>query len=235
MSPKPTLVLLPGLDGTGQLFDAFVNALGTRAAVHIVRYPTSKSLGYEELERLVRAQLPSREPFFLLGESFSGPIAISIAASNPPLLKGIILCCSFASNPRPLFTNLKSVATLLPIHWAPRALLSYFLLGRFATGKWETALSAAIAQVAPSALRARLQAVLSVDVSQQLSSPTTPILYLRAKHDRLVPQQCDAHISRLAPQARIVEIESPHCLLQIAPEEAAKAVATFIAEIHNSR
>ena len=84
------------MDGTGELFEPLAQAMERRDAIDVVRYPGTEPLGYDELERLVRAQLPAGQPFVLLGESFSGPLAISIAASPPPGLRGLILCCSFA-------------------------------------------------------------------------------------------------------------------------------------------
>jgi pimeloyl-[acyl-carrier protein] methyl ester esterase len=74
------LVLLPGLDGTGKLFAAFVRALGAGVESRVVGYSPDEPLGYEELELKVRAQLPLDRSYVLLGESFSGPIAMRIAA-----------------------------------------------------------------------------------------------------------------------------------------------------------
>jgi hypothetical protein len=39
------------------------------------------------------------EPFVLLAESFSTPVAIRVAAENPTNLKGLILCAGFATSP----------------------------------------------------------------------------------------------------------------------------------------
>src|SRR6266567_2475238 len=79
--PLPMLVLLPGLDGTGKLFAAFVRALGAGVESRVIGYSPDEPLGYEELEPQVRAALPRDRPYVLLGESFSGPIAMRIAAS----------------------------------------------------------------------------------------------------------------------------------------------------------
>jgi hypothetical protein len=49
----------------------------------------------------VRAALPTRGRFVLLAESFSGPLAIRIAADPPSALVGLILCVTFARNPYP--------------------------------------------------------------------------------------------------------------------------------------
>src|ERR1700747_688914 len=108
-----TLALLPGMDGTGVFFDDFVTALGSEFKPVVVAYPNAPSLGYSELETLARAALPRDEPFLLLGESFSGPIAISVAASNSRGLLGLILCCTFARNPHPLLPLV--CATLRPL------------------------------------------------------------------------------------------------------------------------
>lgn len=43
------LVLLPGMDGTGFLFEPFVNALPSGINPIVVAYPTNKPLSYKEL------------------------------------------------------------------------------------------------------------------------------------------------------------------------------------------
>src|SRR5262245_41048704 len=73
---RPTLVLLPGLDGTGKLFGPFVERAHATFDVKVVEYPADERLGYPELEALVGRGLPTSGPFFLVAESFSGPIAI---------------------------------------------------------------------------------------------------------------------------------------------------------------
>jgi len=110
-----TIVLLPGMDGSGTLFADFVSTLGSSLEIIVVSYPKEIALGYDGLEEIVRAQLPLGKPFFLLGESFSGPIAISLAAEKPDGLLGLILSCTFAKNPHPYFKPLKSLTRILPI------------------------------------------------------------------------------------------------------------------------
>jgi pimeloyl-ACP methyl ester carboxylesterase len=118
-----TLVLLPGLDGTGELFAPFVEAL-TGIDVRVIAYPADRAMTYAEHEAFVRDKLPRDEDYFLLAESFSGPIGISIAASTPPRLRGLILCCSFASNPLPRFSPLSKVVSMLPAVRLPPSLVT---------------------------------------------------------------------------------------------------------------
>lgn len=133
----PAIVLLPGMDGTGELFSPFLASLGSEFETLIIRYPTNRPLGYGELAALTQSQLPTDKQYVLLAESFSGPIAISIAASNPIGLAGIILCASFAKNPRPKLRYLMPLLAIVPPGWIPRAVLSQLFFGRFAReGPW---------------------------------------------------------------------------------------------------
>ena len=78
------LVLLPGLDGTGALFRRFARALPEGLTSQAVHYPAHDPADYDDLLPRVRLQLP-QAPFVLLGESFSGPLAIRLAAERQVL------------------------------------------------------------------------------------------------------------------------------------------------------
>lgn len=95
------LILLPGLDGTGELFEPLVRILPAEVQPVIVSYPLDRELGYADLLPIVKAALPRGEDFFLAAESFSGPLAVEIAAEALPRLKGVVLCASFVKSPYP--------------------------------------------------------------------------------------------------------------------------------------
>lgn len=219
------LVLLPGMDGTGELFDAFAQAV--RAETQIVRYPADRALDYSELEQLVISELSPQEPYLLLGESFSGPIALSIAARRPACLRGVVLCCSFARNPRPGLGPLRGLVNWLP-NRPPIDPLMWFLAGRFSTTELRQTFSEALVQVSPSALRARITAVIGVDVVPKLHSIAVPLLYLRASEDRVVPAAASKVILDNVPRSRVEELVGPHFLLQTRPNEAAGVVEEFM-------
>lgn len=223
-----TLVLLPGLDGTGLLFADFATALAPDAKIILVSYPSDAALGYSELEPIARSFLPKDQPFFLLGESFSGPIAISIAASRPPGLLGLILCCSFVRSPRPSLAVLRPLLSIVPLAALPLRLLSFFVLGRFSSPALRRSLAEVLTQVSPSALRARAQAALSVDVSASLAQVAVPVLYLRATEDRVVPRSASQSVVALVPATAVVALPAPHFLLQVLPSQAASLVREFM-------
>lgn len=222
------LMLLPGMDGTGDLFAPLVRALSDRLTVQVVRYPVDRDAGYDELMAFARTQLPTDSPFVLLGESFSGPIAIRLAAEAPANLRGLVLCCSFVRNPRPSLAWLRGFVRWLPIRAAPTSLMAALLFGRWSSDEWRAVLARTLVQVSPAAMRARMRAVLSVDVSADWVRVEVPTLYLRATQDRVVPASVAREVMQLKPDTRIVELSGPHFLLQVAPAEAVQAIQAFV-------
>ena len=128
------LIVLPGLDGTATLHSGFSNAASHLFdPVTVIPYPSQQPLGYSELEVLVRAALPPVAPYLLLGESFSGPIALSIAANPPPNLVGVVLSTSFGNSPFWALSPFAVLSRFAPVRSVPHSLLSWLLLGRWAT------------------------------------------------------------------------------------------------------
>jgi pimeloyl-ACP methyl ester carboxylesterase len=222
------VVLLPGMDGTAALRRDFITALGRRAECIVVGYPPDCTDGYAQLEAMARSKLPSGRPYILLAESFSGPIAISIAATRPSGLIGLVLCCSFARNPRPILGSFRRLLPLFPFKLVPNGLLSSFVLGSFATAPLQSALRTVLSEIPSATIRSRVAAVMSADVSPLLPRIDIPVLYLRGAHDRLVPRSCSEQIARSIGRSEIVEINAPHFLLQTAPTPAANAVINFL-------
>ena len=222
------LVLLPGLDGTGDLFAPVVDALGPNVPTQIVRYPLSDASDYATCKAIARDALPTDPPYVLLGESFSGPIAVSIAAAAPPGLRGLILCSTFARNPQPYLRPLRPLLSILPVHSAPLWVSRFLILGKFATPALRKLHQQTLAHLPPTTVRERLRAILECDVSVALTNVRVPVLCLTAKHDRLIPSAAAHLIHHHVPAATIVEIDAPHFLLQCRPSDAADAIRTFL-------
>jgi pimeloyl-ACP methyl ester carboxylesterase len=226
----PTLVLLPGLDGTGDFFQPLLEALGEGVRTHVVRYPVAGAYDYATCQQLVRAELPTDGPYVLLGESFSGPVAISLAAQAPQGLAGIILCCTFAGNPRPRLAFIRPLLPFLPFHGTGSSLrLSRFLvLGRWITPPIRELHQKILSSVPARTIRSRIEAVADCDVREALASIRLPIMCLVARHDRLIPKAAARLIRQQAPAATLVEIDAPHCLLQCEARQAAAKIREFL-------
>lgn len=234
MTILATLVLLPGLDGTGQLFRDFIDSLGEEIEPIVLDYPADIPLGYLELESRIRALLPTDRPYFLLAESFSGPIGISIAAASPPGLNGLILSCSFAASPQRFSGIFRTLLPALPIKALPISMLGLFLFGRFWNQRNRALLKGALAAVSPEVMHSRLDSILTVNVSSKLSLIRVPILYLQALEDRVVPRRSSKLVQSLATNVEVAEFRAPHMLLQSLPKVSVTRVRDFMSQHQSS-
>jgi pimeloyl-ACP methyl ester carboxylesterase len=223
-----TLVLLPGMDGTGIFFEDFAVVLQPEFNPIIVRYPDDPSLGYAELEPLAFAALPRDEPFLILGESFSGPIAVSIAASNPPGLLGLILCVTFARNPHPLLPLVTAILKPFPPVRLPRFIQYRNLFDRFDSPRLRAKLRKVRSRGSQETQKARLEAIAAIDVSEKLRRVTVPILDLRSAGDRVVSRASGDYIRKVRPDISVADLDAPHLLLQTVPHEALTAIRNFV-------
>ena len=222
------LVLLPGMDGTGELFGPLLARLPLDMRASVIGYP-DRPQTYAEHEGWVRHELPRSEPFVLLGESFSGPIAVKIAASQTPNLRGLILCASFLTCPSRALRLLRSFTRLASPKLVPAFLAQRSLLGDFATPELRAAQTRALGHVSSRTLTARLRAMAYVDVRAEARSIGVPTLYLQASADRLVGSRLADEYVAHARRPRLLRIEGPHLLLQANPDHCAKAIVEFVA------
>ena len=221
------IVILPGSDGTGDLLREFVAALGKLRTL-VIAYPADQVLSYEQLAEFIRPKLPTTEPYYLLGESFGGPLAILLAAAQCGSCAGVILCASFVRYPATLRRALAPLFPPMPVSLIPLGIMSWFLLGRWSTPVLRAQLARALASVSPAAMRARVRAALYINVAAQTNAIRVPLLYLQATHDRIVPNSAGRAIAGALPQTRLVQVVGPHFLLQVAPQACAAEVRRFV-------
>jgi pimeloyl-ACP methyl ester carboxylesterase len=222
------IVLLPGLDGTGVMFEPLLAVLPAELEPIVIAYPHNESLGYNELLPRVLGALPTDKPFVLLGESFSGPLALMAAATCPPNLMGMILCATFVRNPvkwRPAW--LKYFARPMFFRFFPAMSRIKAAFNRDATPELRELSARKLSTVHPSVLAHRVRSVLEVDVISQLLRCPVPILYLMGVRDRVVPGHNMRDIVRARPDVQVVRVPSAHWVLQSQPQLAADAIAQF--------
>ncbi len=226
------LVLLPGLDGTGLLFDPLLRELPREWSIQVVSYPPDQRLGYDELLDRVRAQLPRDQPFVLLGESFSGPLAIRLAAESPANLRGLILVATFVRKPvRWLPRWIGPYVPGFPFRLMPTWSQLRLLTSGRSTPELRLLFAAALRQVDAKVLAHRVAEVLRVDVSREFSQISVPMLLLAARYDRTVPDHNRRWMEQLRSDLRVEMIDCDHLLLQLEPRRAASMIKSFIESI----
>jgi len=230
---RTTLVLLPGLDGTEIFFRPLLDALPGWIKPVVVTYPTSGANGYSDLLEVVEAAIVDSREFYVLGWSFSGPLALTLAGKHPTRIRGVILCASFVRPPLPALSWLK-LATAAPLVYFLRVArrTPLFLAGdsndlirRDKGATWN--------RVSSRILGARARAILTLDARECLRACPCPVLYLAGSRDRVVPSRNAREVLRESPSTRVVTIDGAHLALYTNPGAAADAIAAFMRNLEN--
>jgi pimeloyl-ACP methyl ester carboxylesterase len=228
------LVLLPGLHGTGDLFDPLLEALPSSLEPIVVSYPRDRELTGAELIAFVRSHLPLNDPYVLLGESFSSLLATQIAATHPANLRALVLSAGFASCP---LRGILRIGMAAALRCLPRSELAVclpsFLIRRFFAGPGAPEsivrkVQSTVASVHLGVLLSRLRYIDRHDVRAELAQVTVPLLYLQAAADRTVPWQSLEEILAVKPDVTVVRIDGPHLLLQCEAQKSSQAIADFL-------
>lgn len=219
------LLLLPGMDGSGILFRPLRAVLPPEVAAVCEELPQEPPQDHRSLASRVHAP---DVPYAVVGESFSGPLAL-LLADRDPKVRAVVLAASFSRCPSRL------LAALWPLARAPlfRSPLGDGLVRRFLLGADAGPDDLALFRLAnrftdPRAMSARLRAVARVDVDAELARCRAPVLYLRARRDRLVDADEAERMRRVAPRLEVEDVDAPHLVLQRAAEECARRIGGFL-------
>ncbi len=225
---KPTLMLLPGMPGTDVLFKLLVEELGDHLETIAISYPSDEPLGYEQLINLITSRIPKEKPYFILGESFSGPLALMAASECHENLLGIILVATFVTSPMPRWINgLKRFAKGPILAIRPRSFINDNLMGRDCPEKTKRWIHESMPRLGREIISARVQAVLGVNVREELKSTQVPVLYIAGSRDWLIGKKCIDAIWLCRPDVEIKVLEGVHMILQTRPAEAAEIIREF--------
>jgi pimeloyl-[acyl-carrier protein] methyl ester esterase len=227
------IVLLPGLDGTGALFADFVAALPPTVAATVIDYPKQEFYSYAELLELVRGSVADLESYVVLGESFSSPLAVHLAATRPKNLAGLIICAGFVSNP---FPHAKFLMRILARPFlfrlpTPDFIHKYFVTGWSAPAAFIERIHTNLRLVSPEVLAGRVHEILNCDAREDMVRTTAPTMYLQGEYDRLIRRRCFEEIQQLQPRVRLASVAAPHLVLQMKPRESVEAILKFMGEI----
>ncbi len=226
---KYAIILLPGLDGTGELFKPFIQCLPGRVRPIVISYPRDECKSYEELKKPVFSSLPGDIPFFVLGESFSGPLSVMIAHEKPVGFSGLILCATFVRNPFFLLPSWMRFLSISPIFRLWPGLIA--LRAKFAGENFgpiaDLALKA-IRSVSPGVIAHRVKSILTVNVEKELGSCSCPAMYLMAGKDKLIRSHNYRRIKTLKNDVKLEKINTQHFILQLEPERSSELIVNFM-------
>ncbi len=212
------------MDGTGEFFDSFAAYLEGFFEISIISYPRHEPLSYDELSEYVLSKIPSGS-FSLLGESFSGPIAMRIAAKLPDRVTSLILVATFARAPVP--RPLIMLVAQLPLEWIPTAVIDWLLMGRFRTPALSKKLQNVLKTVTPEVLKLRMTEMIEINERKNLAELICPVFCIFGHADYHVGIRASNYILKFLKNGNASALDAPHMILQVRPEESAKLVKAF--------
>jgi len=235
MAPIETvkkLVLLPGMDGTGELFQPLVEALGGRIQTEVLDYPAHERLTYPELIARVAEQIPhDGTDFALLAESFAGPIGLTLAQRHHPGLRGLILAVTFAIPPR---KQLLQLTRLLPMPWLLAQPIPCWVAGRVMMGPKPPkdrldALCSVMKKMDPAVIASRVEEVRDLELDP--SDIEIPVMYIQATDDLLLPETAVEEVRHFVQHLTVHRLEGGHLVLETQADLAADLVTDFLRAI----
>ncbi|HEX4084985.1 MAG TPA: alpha/beta hydrolase [Chthoniobacteraceae bacterium] len=227
MEKRVTLVILPGLDGTEIFFRPFLAALPAWVQPLMVSYPVTGPNGYEDLLKVVRGAVAGLSEFFVLGSSFSGPLAVMLAAEEPVRVRGVILSATFLRMPRKELLKYKPIA-VWPVIWTVRAMRRAPVLLRPRDDPYRRAKAETWRRVSARCLAARVRALMTVDAREIWQKCAQPALNMTYDVDGTVPHVNAEEIQHLRPETERIMISGGHLSMSQHPAKCAEAASGFI-------
>lgn len=222
----PPLVLVPGMDGTGDLFYRQVPLLARRYRVG--RYalrddaPNMETL-VADLAEVVRGTAPGGKPAVIVGESFGGTVALSFALARPDLVAALVIINSF---PRFLPQGRLHLAIwvlgALPFPWQAmslvRRLTGFRLHSRYTHRREIRRFLELTAATTRRGYLSRLRILRDYDVRERLREIRVPTLFVASDRDHLVPAVAQARaMAERVPDAQVHVLQGHGHICLIAP------------------
>jgi pimeloyl-ACP methyl ester carboxylesterase len=225
------LLMISGMDGTGQLFYRQVPRLERdyRVATYALRDEADRmEVLVEDLVRIHELATPTEEPAVVVGESFGGTVALSFALAHPKRVGELVVLNSF---PR-FLPQTRLRFAILAVRLAPWNVMP--LVRRV------TALRLHSSHTRPEDIRRflavtrattrlgylnRLRILQRLDLRDRLHEIQAPVLFLAAAQDHLVPSVEQAVLmADRVPDATLRVLDGHGHICLIAPDLDLRAI-----------
>ena len=221
----PAIVLVPGMDGTGELFYRQIPLLQksyTVANYALRDEATSMDVLADDLRRVIERAAPEEKRALVLGESFGGTVALSTALRHPESVAGLVILNSFAHFD-PQFRLRLAIAALRMIPWGAMPMMRYgtslFMHSRHTHRDELKKFLELTARSTRLGYRNRLEILKTYDVRERLGEIRCPALFVASEKDHLVPSVRQARLmAERTPSAGAVVLSGHGHICLIAPD-----------------
>lgn len=230
---KTSLVLLPGLDGTGILFERLIHELPGQYDPTVCTYAPDQCQSLDELAQTVEQQAAAIHCPVLIAESFGGLVTLKILQRQILTPQAVVFVVSFGDIPCPLLLKcmLNVPANLVPWRHFPLPLLKWFVFGPKGTEHERRLFNRAGAAVEPRVLKHRIQMISSAPLTGLNAQWTLPCADVRARDDRLVRPGCADWFTRRFANLECVQFDGAHYLLQMRTQAFVNWLEGFTARL----
>jgi pimeloyl-ACP methyl ester carboxylesterase len=216
------LILLPGMDGTGKLFEPMLSALPPLIEAEVI---TLSSLYEDHIKAQADevAKLIGDQEVVIFAESYSGLIAYELAQIDNLNIKHIVFAASFLSRPSYL-SKFGAIAPLflLRLNLVPTFFLSWFLFGSCERNDLVQLFNQALELVTNSTLKARLKTIAAL--TEPKKSFKIPCTYIQATKDKLVSQKSMKSFQKLCINLNTKLVNGGHFIAQSNPEKCVEVI-----------
>lgn len=221
------LVLLPGMDGTGELFSSLLFSL-SEYECEVIALPQTGPQDYASITEYVKKKLPQND-FILVAESFSGPAAARLAKEGVEHLQGVIFVATFLSKPHWLLLSIARALPLKLLSALPFAkpFVKALFLGSAASNELVEQFQSIVDSLPSQVIKARLSSMLSLSFSAELIE--LPVGYIQATSDYLVSSNKVTEFSACFRELQVRSVEGPHFILQANPTKSAEVISELVA------
>jgi 3-oxoadipate enol-lactonase len=219
------VVLVPGMNGTGELFYRQVPRLerSYRVATYALREDAeSLDLLAADLARVVDVVAPVERRAIIVGESFGGAVALTFALSHQERVGALVILNSFPYF-APQVRLWLAIAGLAVLPWGAMPLVRQLTAFRLHSPHTHRAEVRQFIELTAHATRDgyinRLKLLRRYDVRDRLHDIRQPALFLASEHDHLVPAVAQARYMANRVPSSVMRILKGHghiCL--IAPD-----------------
>ena len=219
------LVLLPGMDGTGRLFEQLLQSYSGEAQV--IALPERGDQSHVVMAEYICKKLLD-EDVILLAESYSGSIVPHLLNMSGCRIKAVVFVASFLSPPH---KSLLALAQYAPIHWLsglPFASLAHraLFLGWSVAASTLSEFVSVLRSVPEPILKQRLKELQNIELP--CVEFEIPVAYVQATQDKLVLPHKAQEMAVVFKKISYYKIKAPHFVLQVKPQESAQLIGTAI-------
>jgi pimeloyl-ACP methyl ester carboxylesterase len=192
------VVLVPGMDGTGRLFYRQTPLLARffRVATYALRdSATTMETLVADLANVIETVSPTDRQAIVVGESFGGALALSLALARPGRVKALVILNSFPYF-APQFRLRLGIHGLKVLPWGAMGVIRRLTASRLHSRHTHRQEIQRFMELTAGASRDgylnRLRVLTTYDVRDRLPELRCPTLFLAAELDHLVPSTAQA-------------------------------------------